>query len=327
MTNKLILLNGLARSGKDTCAGICKEVFKVFGQESQIIHFYDPLKGAVDSMFRFDERHRDGELKESDIIIRTDCITIMSAIKSTLSSANSPYLYMSDKELNDVCLELSHKFIQMLYEDAGEEKDLGEGRLIISPRRIYQLYGTELMRVHFDQNIWINFAEKAYEHGLERGMVTIISDLRFDNEAEWSKKKGGLIFSVQSDSTPAKVAAHSSENGISPSFIDSYITNNKEDGLDPLKQKISDLLHTWGFLSSVTTVIDYRKVDIKLLPGRVLVGRYNVAQALLVDLKAEQEQLGLDCHDSYRLQLRLDIKELERILLGINTELLRRTNG
>lgn len=327
MSNKLILLNGLARSGKDTCAGICKEVFKVFSQESQIIHFYDPLKGAVDAMFCFDERHHDGELKEADVIVKLDWYTIMSSIKSTLLSANSPYSHMSDLELTGVCSELAHEFVQMLYKDAGKEKDLGDGRLIISPRRIYQLYGTELMRVNFDQDIWIKFAEKAYENGLARGLVTIISDLRFDNEAIWCKKKGGLIFSVQSDSTPVKVAAHSSENGISASFIDSYITNNKEDGLDPLKQKISDLLHTWGLLSSVTTVIDYRKVDIKLLPGRVLVGRYNVAQALLVDLKAELEQLELDCHESYRLQLRLDTKELERILLGINTELLRRTNG
>lgn len=59
----------------------------------------------------------------------------------------------------------------------------------------------------------------------ERGERMIISDVRFDNEAEFVRSKGGVILHVTRDYAP-KVEPHASEAGIRMSSMDLYVAND-----------------------------------------------------------------------------------------------------
>jgi hypothetical protein len=102
----------------------------------------------------------------------------------------------------------------------------------ISPRKIAQFVGTEMFRtvVHklYDENVsshWINLlqarltgesAPPAEEGFYEPGDTVIISDVRFQDEAEWIWKNGGVILNILRPGQFGHVGipGHSSESGI-----------------------------------------------------------------------------------------------------------------
>lgn len=106
-----------------------------------------------------------------------------------------------------------------------------------SPRQMLQLIGTEGGRNLFRQDIWIRRAEQEYINlqdsiaqlasetfgPLPAGMV--ITDVRFDNEAEWIRSEGGLVLRVE---RPGVSAAndHVSEKGVDPDLINAVIPNH-----------------------------------------------------------------------------------------------------
>jgi len=96
----------------------------------------------------------------------------------------------------------------------------------VSPRRMAQTLGTEWGR-SLDKDFWV----KTLEHRLynRASMVhhsrVVITDVRFDNEAEWIVSRGGIIIEVVRPGATA-VEAHASELGIHPNLIDFPIYNN-----------------------------------------------------------------------------------------------------
>lgn len=91
-----------------------------------------------------------------------------------------------------------------------------------SVRHMMQTLGTEWGRQLVHPDIWVKLAECVL---FERGERMIISDVRFDNEAEFVRSKGGVILHVTRDYAP-KVEAHASEQGIRPSPLDLYVGNH-----------------------------------------------------------------------------------------------------
>jgi len=93
-----------------------------------------------------------------------------------------------------------------------------------SPRRLLQTLGTEWGRGLVADDIWIRIAiQKA--SSMERA---VISDVRFDNEAEAIKSAGGSVWLVtrpDAKCLDSTAATHSSERGISPHLIDATIVN------------------------------------------------------------------------------------------------------
>lgn len=150
----IIGVAGQARSGKDT---IAKFLIDNFGFKR--FAFADQLKGIVNGMFGWDERHTDGELKEVD-----------------------------DPEWG------------------------------FSPRRAYQLFGTEFGRA-LNPNLWVKMADKAMGTGL-----WVVPDVRFDNEANFIRLGGHLIHVHRPNNVT--VAAHISEQPIPPTGNDMVIHNN-----------------------------------------------------------------------------------------------------
>ncbi len=98
----------------------------------------------------------------------------------------------------------------------GHLKEVVDPVLGFSPRTFYQLFGTELGR-RLNPNLWLILAKKAsldWDH-------MIISDIRFDNEAEFILESGGLLIHMtrKNPDQIGGISNHASELGLSPQFI------------------------------------------------------------------------------------------------------------
>jgi len=108
----------------------------------------------------------------------------------------------------------------------------------ISPRKIWQLLGTEVGR-GIDPAIWIKNAEMfIHKHP---GRTVIITDVRFDNEAIFIRNRGGIVINIIREQQDIIENRHSSEGGLSPNNIDMTIYNNgtKEDMFNEVRQEIA----------------------------------------------------------------------------------------
>ena len=93
----------------------------------------------------------------------------------------------------------------------------------MSPRKIYQLLGTEVGR-GIDVNIWIKNAEMFVRS--VAGRTVVITDVRFDNEAHWIHSRGGAVINIVREQNDIYENKHSSEGGLKPDNVDLYVHNN-----------------------------------------------------------------------------------------------------
>ena len=93
----------------------------------------------------------------------------------------------------------------------------------ISPRKIYQLLGTEVGR-GIDVDIWVKNAEMFVKKNA--GWTVVVTDVRFDNEALWIHDRGGVVINIVRDKDDIVENKHSSEGGLKPENIDFTVYNN-----------------------------------------------------------------------------------------------------
>ncbi|WP_339521781.1 deoxynucleotide monophosphate kinase family protein [Pseudomonas sp. EL_65y_Pfl2_R96] len=98
----------------------------------------------------------------------------------------------------------------------GEQKEHPLPWLGRSPRELMQSLGTEWGRNNVHPELWLLLAAQnldllARTHDTARGFV--VSDLRFENEAQFIRNRGGVVIHLYRPSAPA-VNAHVSEDGI-----------------------------------------------------------------------------------------------------------------
>lgn len=110
-----------------------------------------------------------------------------------------------------------------------------------SPRRMAQLLGTEGGRKLFRDDIWIKRAQLVCDRQQKN---IVIPDVRFENEADFVRSKGGIMIHIERES-PVSVESHESENGIKVKPRDFVVYNNLT----------IDSLHS--ALATVMTVIDH----------------------------------------------------------------------
>ena len=128
---------------------------------------------------------------------------------------------------------------------------------ILTPRLLLQLLGTECGRNIIHPNIWVNTLFADYKYEIHRSEVPtraagfidqhvypnwIITDMRFPNELEAVKKRGGITIRVErfeQISTNIRVhgtgVPHESETALDNAEFDYVIENNSS---------IEDLIHT-----------------------------------------------------------------------------------
>ena len=94
----------------------------------------------------------------------------------------------------------------------------------ISVREMLQKLGTECARKVFRDDFWMVRADITLECDMTYVNGFICTDIRFDNEAQWVKDKGGIILSLHR-SQGAIADDHASEKGVSSILIDHYVPN------------------------------------------------------------------------------------------------------
>lgn len=108
-----------------------------------------------------------------------------------------------------------------------------------TPRQLLQTLGTDWGRELICSDVWIRSVEKRVRLALEDDRYSVITDLRFDNEAEWVHRMGGEVWRVVRD-VPDAVACkseHSSEAGVSDDLVDRTIPNNR--GIEDLSHHVA----------------------------------------------------------------------------------------
>jgi len=114
-------------------------------------------------------------------------------------------------------------------------------------RHRLQQIGTEENRDVYGPSTWIDAAE-AWLHSIylaNKINKFVIADIRFDNEAEWVRSKGGIVVKIESNrgrsGMDETAKAHSSEAGISEHLIDHYIINDEGTDIETLKWQVNTI--------------------------------------------------------------------------------------
>jgi len=107
-----------------------------------------------------------------------------------------------------------------------------------SPRHLMQTLGTEWGRQQVHPDLWVLLAEQ--ELNLYRGrkyVGMVVSDVRFDNEAEWIVREGGLLIEIRRPDAE-QVSDHLSEAGISMEHPRVLVMN--DGSLEQLYERLDD---------------------------------------------------------------------------------------
>lgn len=119
-------------------------------------------------------------------------------------------------------------------------KETIDERWQLSPRQMMQKVGTDMVREKLGEDFWL----KHMELSLPQGRNCVISDVRFQNEADWIKKKGGILIRIQSDDA-SSIDSHQSEMELENIKTDYVIPNEKRLGLDTFHEILEIWFSLW----------------------------------------------------------------------------------
>jgi hypothetical protein len=117
----------------------------------------------------------------------------------------------------------------------------------LSPRRIFQLIGTDAMQPTFGKDVWVKRWQLSYNLVKDSDHV-IVPDVRFDHEAKMIRSMGGYVVKVEREfqsSLDNQAQAHISEAGVSYDLIDATIKN--EGSIPDLHKEVMYVLLERGF--------------------------------------------------------------------------------
>ena len=108
--------------------------------------------------------------------------------------------------------------------------------MLVSPREVYQVFGTEVMREVVDENFWIRIAPTEN---------IVISDVRFPNELDFIKENEGVTIRVERPSLgDGVIQEHASENSLTSAEFDITITNDGT--LEEMHENILQVINLLG---------------------------------------------------------------------------------
>lgn len=110
----------------------------------------------------------------------------------------------------------------------GDRKEQPLAWLDHSPRQLMQSMGTEWARNTVHPDVWVKLAEQNLDYMTKSlGAVTgfVVSDVRFDNEADFIRRSGGTIIHIWRADAQS-VNPHTSEKGIEGNVNDLLVANN-----------------------------------------------------------------------------------------------------
>lgn len=138
---------------------------------------------------------------------------------------------LEDREFKESCLSSEWDEIFVFIEG----KKIGRERKQITYRQFMQLLGTEVGR-NLHQNIWVNSTFANYNENSK----WIISDVRFPNEVEAIKSKGGILIRINRPGFE-NTDEHKSETALDNYDGFDYVIEN-DSSIDDLIHKIHNIL-------------------------------------------------------------------------------------
>lgn len=98
----------------------------------------------------------------------------------------------------------------------------------LSPRRMFQLVGTDAMQTCFGRDVWIKRWKLSYDL-VKCSDSVVVPDVRFEAEARMIHELGGIVICVDrrtNNDLEEDAKAHVSEAGINPKLIDHMLKNS-----------------------------------------------------------------------------------------------------
>lgn len=114
-----------------------------------------------------------------------------------------------------------------------ELKEVIDPRWNKSPRELFQWFGTDVLR-KFDDNFFLKHMDIRIENNSCKH--SIVTDVRFDNEAKYIKSRGGIVVKIVRPNADTTKHKHVSENGFDDELVDIVIVNDGT--LDQLEDKV-----------------------------------------------------------------------------------------
>jgi len=93
----------------------------------------------------------------------------------------------------------------------------------LTGREYFQRYGMEAHREVFGQDFWTTHI--LHPDVLDDNAVTVITDVRLDNEAAQIKALGGEVWLIERQGRTITESTHITEQGLSEDLIDRHIYN------------------------------------------------------------------------------------------------------
>lgn len=112
-----------------------------------------------------------------------------------------------------------------------------------SARELMQALGTDWGRNSVSEDIWVDIAINKAWSSLSAGSNVVLTDVRFENEANKIRKLGGKIWHIRRPGSGTK-HFHESESGIATLPYDYVIANHS--GLENLYEDIETILNEQG---------------------------------------------------------------------------------
>ena len=123
----------------------------------------------------------------------------------------------------------------------GDKKDIVDLRWGRSPRHLLQWLGTDVLRAQFDENFFTKHALLQITSLLEKHPGVVVTDCRFDNEAELIRKLNGVVIQIVRNTQQRNPeATHTSEAGVSKHLVDTILVNNES--IEALQSKASTFI-------------------------------------------------------------------------------------
>ncbi len=230
--SNIIAFTGKARSGKDTSCSIVKAILEdEYGYNVAVMAFADNLKISASKIFDLTWNDLYGETKETPQVFDLSYHELMFKVAEAMEFTFKDERYHLDFKLMS---ELTGRLIMELKKVAKPTllTRLGFSKKYkFSSRQIQQIWGTEVIRKVMGDKFWSKDLEKRMVNFFDacairyQDGVVLISDLRFDSEAEWLGRFPHQTIEVKRDNVD-KISSHVSENGISTKYERDIIHNN-----------------------------------------------------------------------------------------------------
>jgi len=109
-------------------------------------------------------------------------------------------------------------------------------------RRIMQVFGTEVGRMMFGDNVWVDNLQKRFPDIADPESRYVITDCRFDNEVDFVRNNGGQVIWID---RPGLVSDGHASESTSIENLASVVLHNDET-IEELAEDIRFMLHLWN---------------------------------------------------------------------------------